>query len=72
MSITPSNLLVKVRSTPAPYEDGIPVAAERFPITASVAGELFGADVDADFAYGPGLILVGMASAAGPDQKDRR
>jgi hypothetical protein len=47
------------------------VDAERFPLTASVAGELFGADTDVDFSSGVRLILNGIAGETGRDQKDR-
>jgi AcrR family transcriptional regulator len=45
-----------------PYDDGLRVDAELFPITASVAGELAAAASDDNFAYGLRLILVGMSS----------
>jgi TetR/AcrR family tetracycline transcriptional repressor len=52
-----------------PYEDGFPVDAERFPLTAEVAGRLFAED---NFEHGLRVILAGMetlkagAESAGP------
>jgi TetR/AcrR family tetracycline transcriptional repressor len=48
-----------------PYADGLQVDAERFPLTASVAGELYGEDTDANFEYGLRVILNGMSTFAG-------
>jgi TetR/AcrR family tetracycline transcriptional repressor len=45
-----------------PYQDGLQVDAERFPLTASVAGELYAEDTDANFEYGLRLILSGMSA----------
>ena len=50
-----------------PYADGFPLDADRFPLTASVAGELYGSDTNANFEYGLRLILAGMSSVV-PDR----
>jgi len=44
-----------------PYAGGLRVDAERFPLTASVAGELYAEDIDANFEYGLRIILNGMS-----------
>ena len=56
-----------------PYEGGLRVEAERCPLTASVASELYGIDTDANFAYGLSVILSGMASQPrrAPDMNPR-
>jgi len=48
-----------------PYRDGLRVDAERFPLTASVAGELYPEDTDANFEYGLRVILSGMSGFIG-------
>ncbi|WP_433299290.1 TetR/AcrR family transcriptional regulator C-terminal domain-containing protein [Actinoplanes sp. CA-030573] len=45
-----------------PYAGGLAVDAEKFPLTASVAGDLYPADTDANFEYGLRLILDGIQS----------
>ena len=48
-----------------PYAGGLPVDAERFPLTASVAAELYGEDTDANFEHGLRVILSGMSGFIG-------
>jgi len=49
-----------------PYEGGPPVDAARYPLTASVAGEIYRTDTDANFEYGLRVILAGMANLVVP------
>jgi TetR/AcrR family tetracycline transcriptional repressor len=44
-----------------PYAEGPAFDAERFPLTAGVAGDLYNEDTDANFEYGLRIILTGMA-----------
>ena len=48
-----------------PYADGPQVDAARFPLTASVAQDLYAVDTDANFTYGLSVILSGMANVVG-------
>jgi len=48
-----------------PYADGPRFDTERFPLTASVAGELYAEDTDANFEYGLRVILSGMSAFVG-------
>jgi TetR/AcrR family tetracycline transcriptional repressor len=44
-----------------PYVGGLEVDAARFPLTATVAGDLYAEDTDANFEYGLRMILSGMS-----------
>jgi TetR/AcrR family tetracycline transcriptional repressor len=45
-----------------PYDGGLAVDAERFPLTASVADRFSYVDPDGDFTFGLNMIVAGMAS----------
>lgn len=49
-----------------PYEGGPRLDAEKYPLTASVAEELYSTDTDTNFRYGLSLILAGMANLVVP------
>jgi TetR/AcrR family tetracycline transcriptional repressor len=51
-----------------PYEGGLRVDGERFPLTASVAQELYQTDTDTNFRYGLSVILSGMANLVVPPE----
>ncbi|WP_433372312.1 TetR/AcrR family transcriptional regulator C-terminal domain-containing protein [Actinoplanes sp. CA-142083] len=44
-----------------PYAGGLRVDAERYPLTAGVAGDLYDEDTDANFEYGLRIVLSGMS-----------
>ncbi len=49
-----------------PYEGGLRLDAEKYPLTASVAEELYSTDTETNFRYGLSLILAGMANLVVP------
>jgi TetR/AcrR family tetracycline transcriptional repressor len=55
-----------------PYAGGLQVDAERYPLTASVAGDLYDEDTDNNFEYGLRIILTGMSGFVAHGDRDLR
>ncbi|MFI5893161.1 TetR/AcrR family transcriptional regulator C-terminal domain-containing protein [Actinoplanes sp. NPDC051513] len=48
-----------------PYAGGLRVDAERYPLTAGAAGDLYDEDTDANFEYGLRIVLSGISGLVG-------